>query len=332
MPSNISWTDETWNPVTGCTKVSQGCKHCYAETMAHRFGARYPDGFGTVTRHPDRLEIPLRWKKPRRIFVCSMSDLFHSAVPDSFLGLVFGVMALLPRHTFQVLTKRAQRMAEWSRGVMHYPNGDQSQRPVPGWPPNVRLGVTVEDQATADERIPLLLQTPAAVRFVSYEPALGPVDFTRLTILEPLPPHGPGVWLNALTGHVAGPDDMIAHLDQIIVGGETGPGARPMHPDWPRSVRDQCKAAGVAFHFKQWGEWSRDVVDHSRRIAAVAPDGQWAEGPPQGYGRVWSGAVEVYRVGRKAAGALLDGREWREEPQTSAPILGSVGATIGGEK
>jgi protein gp37 len=179
--SSIEWTDATWSPVTGCTKVSEGCRHCYAETMAKRFwGDRH---FGDVQCHPDRLEQPLRWRKPRRVFVNSMSDLFHPAVPDDFIDRVFAVMALCPQHTFQVLTKRPERMRAWFDGGEHlrmtrcFRNFQHYTKPVGPWPlPNVWLGVSVEDQATADERIPVLLDTPSALCFVSAEPLLGEID------------------------------------------------------------------------------------------------------------------------------------------------------------
>jgi protein gp37 len=234
----IEWTDETWNPVTGCTKVSPGCDHCYAERVTERFHGR--GSFERVVLHPERLDKPLRWSKPRKVFVNSMSDLFHEQVPDEFIAEVFAVMALAPQHTFQVLTKRHGRM----RSLLSDPTFGSNFGPmwaamverdetfeVP-WPlPNVWLGVSVEDQRWADIRIPALLDTPAAVRFVSAEPLLGPVR------LRP--------WVSPFTTDVS--------VDWVIVGGESGPGARPMHPDWARSIRDQCGALGVPFLFKQWG-------------------------------------------------------------------------------
>lgn len=274
MPSKIEWTDETWNPVTGCTKVSVGCKNCYAERMAKRLAGRfgYPaDKPFAVTLHWDRLEEPLRWRKPRRVFVCSMGDLFHEDVPDEFIGEVFGVVHAASPHIFQVLTKRPERMRDF---ILRYsaPGG-----PLPSHRGNLWLGVSVEDQATADERIPLLLKTPAAVRFVSYEPALAGVDFSRW--LDPL---GQDSCINcgaderhylsaeeqarirwtdsgdALCGECGHDCCATGHdpaLDWCIAGGESGPGARPVHPDWLRSVRDQCAAAAVPFFFKGWGAW-----------------------------------------------------------------------------
>ncbi|MDE2684849.1 MAG: phage Gp37/Gp68 family protein [Chloroflexota bacterium] len=210
--SKIEWTDATWNPVTGCNKVSPGCKHCYAERLSKRLKAtgmaKYSNGF-EVTLHPDTLEIPLRWRKPRSIFVNSMSDLFHVDVPESFIRDVFGVMERADWHRYQVLTKRAERVAELSDGLP--------------WPSQVWMGVSVESKDYA-YRIDRLRETDAQVKFLSLEPLLGPL------------PH-----LN------------LEGIDWVIVGGESGPGARPMQPDWAREIRDQCVGAGVAFHFKQWG-------------------------------------------------------------------------------
>ncbi|WP_446807997.1 DUF5131 family protein [Methylomonas sp. 2BW1-5-20] len=227
--TGIEWTEATWNPVTGCTKVSQGCKHCYAERDWGRM-AKVPAYIGRkftdVRWHYDRLEIPSRWKKPRLIFVNSMSDLFHESVPFDFILQVFEVMIEADWHTYQILTKRPERMLE-------FVNWCCSEIPDFIW-----IGVSVEDQATADERIPLLLQTPAAVRWISAEPLLGPVD------------------LRFTNGLVHGCDAADYLLDWVVVGGESGPNARPMHPDWARSLRDQCAAAEVPFLFKQWGMWT----------------------------------------------------------------------------
>lgn len=210
--SSIEWTEATWNPVTGCTKVSPGCKHCYAERMAKRLLAmenpRYANGF-RVTLHEDLLTLPLRWKKPRRIFVNSMSDLFHPAVPPAFLAACFDTMQNAPRHTFQVLTKRPERAAELA-----------DQLP---WPANVWLGTSIEN-ADYYWRIAELRSVPSAVRFLSVEPLLGPVD-----------------------------DIPLEGVDWVIVGGESGPKSRPMEESWVRTLRDRCRAHGTAFFFKQWG-------------------------------------------------------------------------------
>ena len=250
--SKIEWTDATWNPVTGCTKVSAGCKNCYAERL---FPKVYPGRkFSDIQVHENRLDQPLRWRKPRMVFVNSMSDLFHENIPTAILERIFAVMALCPQHTFQVLTKRPERMQaflSWEQrpGFVAASAGQDLGRYFrrdgsnwPGWPmKNCWLGVSVEDQATADERIPVLLQTPAAVRFVSYEPALGPVDFGRW--IHEIPPSG-----DSRTGHDGG---LFTQIDWVIAGGESGPKARDADPDWFRKVRDDCAAAGVAFFMKQ---------------------------------------------------------------------------------
>lgn len=241
MGSRIEWLHrpgtkpEVWNPVTGCTKVSEGCRNCYAERQAERFWpTQYPAegrAFADVWTHPDRLDAPLRWKSPRTVFVNSMSDLFHEAVPNAFIDRAFAVMALCPQHTFIVLTKRPERMREYS---------------VRLWP-NVWLGVSVEDQRTADQRIPLLLDTPAAVRVVSAEPLLGPVDLNRDT--------NGYEWLRGLLMTLGGAARHVwlPPLDWLIVGGESGPQARPCDVAWVRSLVRQTKAAGVPVFVKQLG-------------------------------------------------------------------------------
>ncbi len=280
--SKIEWTDATWNPLRGCTKVSEGCRNCYAMHVAARFSGPGQPYEGLATRGPARwtgevrliekhLTDPLRWRKPRMVFVNSMSDLFHPAVPDEWIDRIFAVMALSPRHTFQILTKRPERMQKyltrwpdgagrrvyvWAAAERMRPDTDHAPRPD-GWPlPNVWLGTSVEDQATADERIPLLLATPAAVRFVSYEPALGPVSFRRF--LWPVHgswkrPHRSEAEADAAGEIVAwNPQCLVsAHavfLDQIIVGGESGPGHRPLDVAWVRAVlRDVERAASPAY-------------------------------------------------------------------------------------
>lgn len=271
--SGIEWTDATWNPVTGCDKVSPGCDHCYAESIAHRFAGTpaYPDGFA-VTLRPERLDQPLRWRKPRKVFVNSMSDLFHKDIPDEYIARVFAVMALASQHTFQILTKRHARMrallssTAFQDSVIDaaadHPELDRRHQVGRGaplcdwdgsWPvPNVWLGVSVENQQWADIRIPALLDTPAAVRFLSCEPLLGPVDLA----------------LTAVQHDGALPYRRASYLHWVIVGGESGPGARPMHPDWARSLRDQCTAARVPFLFKQAGtvlarEWGLRGKGHA---------------------------------------------------------------------
>lgn len=255
--TGIQWADATWNPVTGCTKISQGCKHCYAERDWPRLvhlPAYKGRTFADVACHPERLDQPLRWAKPRRIFVNSMSDLFHEDVPDIFIDLVFAAMAMASQHSFQVLTKRPRRMLEYmsagGRGAAVLEIARISEhsylycavnQPPRSWPlPNVWLGVSVEDQPTADERIPLLLQTPAAVRWISAEPLLAPVDLRFERLAE---------WNKLLCEHNGDADG--THIHWVVVGGESGPKARPMHPDWARSLRDQCAIAGVPFFVKQ---------------------------------------------------------------------------------
>ncbi len=217
--SHIEWTDFTWNPVTGCTKVSQGCKHCYAERMARRLKAmgapRYENGF-QLTLHEDLLEQPFRWKKPRVIFVNSMSDLFHPDVPFGFIERVFNVMVCTPRHVYQVLTKRSERLASLAADLP--------------WPPNVWMGVSVEDQRVM-ARVDHLRDVPAQIRFLSCEPLIGPLHNLNLDGIH---------W--------------------VIVGGESGPGARPMEEEWVEEIRLTCRKSRVAFFFKQWGGVRKDLT------------------------------------------------------------------------
>lgn len=323
--SAIEWTDATWNPVTGCTKVSPGCAHCYAERQDHRFDrdqvGKLPWAFPVsrggrgVTLHPERLDQPLRLKKPCRIFVNSMSDLFHEDVPDEFLPRIFAVMAATNWHTYQVLTKRPERMMEVISDPIFYEAVDQEARHVHGcgefgpmpWPlPNVWLGVSVENQLWADRRIPLLLQTPAAVRFISCEPLLGPVDLHPRPSLDMCIRCGEGP--EAPHNHPDGYRNK--GLDWVIAGGESGPKARPMHPDWVRSLRDQCQAAGVPFFFKQWGEYEPGISTTFQKGRFTWVDGVSSE---EFYRRDYDMRF-MARVGKKAAGAVLDGREWREFP------------------
>lgn len=307
--TSIEWADVVWNPVTGCTKVSQGCKFCFAESIANRFWGERK--FTDVQMHPERLEYPNHWTKPRRVFVNSMSDLFHEKVTDSFIANVFAVMALNPRHTFMVLTKRPDRMMEF---VKRFPT---SNGPIA----NIWLGVSVENQQAADERIPLLLQTPAVVRFISAEPLLGPVDLDMVFRV----PDGGAYHYNTLTGEnwpftteaVYGP-----HLDWIICGGESGPHARPMRPNWARSLRDQCQKAGVPFFFKQWGEWG-SLEDHPGTGYLVGDkrtgffEDQWPKDSRFCVGGVSSHGQHMVCVGKKSAGRKLDGVEWLQFPEES---------------
>jgi protein gp37 len=262
--SAIEWTDASWSPIVGCTMVSEGCRNCYAVTMTRRLAAMGQAKYaglvnpgkghfnGVVRLHEPSLELPLRWRKPRRIFVNPMSDLFHERLPDGAIDRIFAVMALCPQHVFQVLTKRPERMQQYlsagnrralvqegverirpSRAPRHWYHIADSALAVNPWPlPQVWVGVSVEDQAAADERIPLLLETPAAVWFLSVEPLLGPIDLN--------------LWRQ---GHFNGE----RALHWVIAGGESGPGARPMDPSWARSIRDQCLEADVPCFVKQMG-------------------------------------------------------------------------------
>lgn len=312
--TGIEWTDATWNAVTGCTKVSAGCDRCYAETLAERFrgtpGHYYENGFDVQLR-PDKLTLPLRWTKPRRVFVNSMSDLFHEQIPDLYIAKVFAVMAHAERHTFQVLTKRHARMrsllsSEAFRELV-FKSVDFEVPDVMGdaWPlPNVWLGVSTEDQKWADIRIRVLLGTPAAVRFVSAEPLLGPIDLTKA--IEPN--FAQSGWKD------------LSRLDWVIVGGESGRGARPMHPDWARSLRDQCTDAGVPFLFKQWGEWSEVESAAFSDIFRRASDHLiWTDGAhvalSDAHRMPINDGAFIRRVGKKAAGRDLDGRTWDEYPE-----------------
>ncbi len=210
--SGIEWTDTTWNPVTGCTKISYGCKHCYAERMANRLRnmgvKKYREGF-SVTVHESALGDPLKWKNPRLVFVNSMSDLFHKSVPAAFIEKVFGVMNSASQHTFQVLTKRPNRVVRLNGHLR--------------WTPNIWLGVSIESERWLGRLAPLK-ETGAHVKFLSLEPLLGPL-----------------------------PDIQLEGINWVIVGGESGPGARPMEADWVRDIRDHCGSNGIPFFFKQWG-------------------------------------------------------------------------------
>jgi protein gp37 len=365
--SHIEWTDATWNPVTGCSIVSPGCTNCYAMKLAGTRLRNHPSRAGLTTNskagpvwngsvrfNEQWLTQPLEWRKPRMIFVCAHGDLFHEDVPDEWIDKVFAVMALAPQHTFQVLTKRAKRMRDymanierealWMNAVADLFEIDCSllngRYPIMGqrnpWLPlpNVWLGVSTERQQEADERIPLLLETPAAVRFISAEPLLGPIDLTKIGkryagTVNALR----GIWASLPMGETGGRAWIhtgvpVTRLDWVIVGGESGPDSRPMHPDWARSLRDQCKAAGVPFFFKQWGAWAprtREEAQGELRAGYCHPEGRGAKWPrPEGvgeYGPAWleeNGFAHVARIGKKAAGRLLDGVEHNGMPERAA--------------
>ncbi len=273
--TKIEWATHSWNPVTGCKPVSEGCQNCYAQRMTKRLAGRYgypKDEPFRVTLHRDKFGQPSVWKKPSRIFVCSMGDLFHEDVKFQVIHKIWDIMKSCPQHTFLVLTKRPARMKELLEIIYSKERLDWSKF----WN-HVWLGVTAENQARADERIPILLQIPAAVRFVSVEPMLGPVDLLSNDYLGgcincEVCLDNPKTCINR---------DQNRKINWIICGGETGPGARPMRPAWVRSLRDQCQEAGVPFFFKQWGKWTvahrqNEVVESSRRLI----DGrEWNEFP-----------------------------------------------------
>lgn len=340
--SKIEWTDQTWNPVRGCTRVSPGCGGpgdnggCYAEAMAARFSkpGQWGHGFaemkagkprwtGKVALIEQQLMLPLSWRDPKKVFVNSTSDLFHESLPDSAIDQVFAVMALCPQHDMQILTKRTSRMRAYlseskaTRRIYIEADLMAFDRRLHGpftycmdgvvrWPlPNVWIGTSCERQPEADDRIPQLLQTPAAIRFVSFEPLLGGIDARRV--------NGS---INALEGSATFPP-----LDWVIVGGESGPGARPMHPQWARDIRDQCIATSVPFFYKQTGAWSPDPPPSDEEYPGLSCDvtHHAIKGVP-GYGST------MFKVGKKAAGRLLDGKEWNQFPKTkqtqpaSAPV------------
>lgn len=307
--TKIEWADSVWNPVTGCTPVSEGCERCFARRMANRLKGRYgypKDDPFRVTLHPDKLEQPLRWKKPRQVFVPSMGDLFHEDVDEKYIAKVLAICDLAREHTYMILTKRPSRMASlfndedfqfhvgWFQSQVVREFGLPEPKEIGSWPlKNVWLGVTAENQQRADERIPILLQIPAAKRFVSVEPMLELINIIRSC----------DVVLG--DGNIPAVDGINRWLHWIICGGETGPGARPVHPDWVRSLRDQCIAANVPFFFKSWGKFcypDQMPDDTYRKVDAahnLAGHGD--------YDKPW-------RVGKKAAGRLLDGEEWNEVP------------------
>ena len=319
--SSIEWTDATWNPTRGCRKVTKECENCYAMAVAHRFSApgmpyegltRKIGGRAQWTGQarfiPEALELPLTWSKPRHIFVDSMSDLFHEDISDLNIAEVLGVAVAavhLRGHKFTILTKRPERMRElllteefWAQVNSHADmivmdrvdplnrrrNDARATLDYYGPenpPPGIWLGVSVGDQATADARREALRATPATIKLVSYEPAIGPIDWAGWEFVH-----------------------------QIISGGESSPNARPSHPSWHRAARDFCAAHGVAYFFKQWGEWSPGYAEHGNDLTydllVKAQQHEWPEG------------FVSFRVSKKAAGRLLDGREHNDFPRVSS--------------
>lgn len=297
MTTKIEWCDETINPIIGCSKISEGCMNCYAEKMACRLanialstgserlrpyisvtdcyvdGTEYEPGSswnGKTAFRPSELEKPMKWKKPRRIFIGSMGDTFHESVDFQWVHKIWDMMKACPQHTFLILTKRPERMKEFVELIY----AKERLGWAMGFWQHVYLGVTAENQTQADTRIPVLLSIPASVLFVSVEPMLGPVVLTK-------------------------------YIQWCIVGGESGPHARPMHPEWARTLRDQCNESHTPFFFKQWGEWLHGTQDNG---SLAGFHGTWA----------WAGdgktAKIVARVGKKKSGRLLDGQIWDEFP------------------
>lgn len=355
----------TWNPVTGCEKVSQGCKECYAKykvwprlqanPLAKAF---YGRAFEDVRCHPERLLEPLQWHRPRLIFVNSLSDLFHPAIPFEFTATIVGIMAAASHHIFQILTKRPERAQAFFHWLDNHPDRKlfdcaalQAKFPGDAWQPylladiasrngvdnakvpkgmvnikgnwpleNVWIGVSVEDQESANIRIPLLLTLPNAMPWVSAEPLLDSVDLNHLQLSHD---GDEAEWLDALAAD---------GVKWVVAGGESGPRARPMHPNWPRQIRDQCEASGVPFFFKQWGEWKPKCQMTEGEYAGLflPPSGQKQADQPTC--RVQQQAIpagakndtmrDVYKVGKRTAGRALDGRVWDEFPDAVKAITG----------
>ena len=317
--STIEWTDATWNPITGCTMVSAGCSQCYAARLAggrlrehwSRKGLTEDTPHGPVWNgrlrfNEDWLHQPLRWRRPRRIFVCAHSDLFHEDVNQEWIDRIWTVMLQADHHTYQILTKRPERMKQYVEARFSATGRI---------PRHIWLGTSAEDQETAVLRIPPLLETPGAVFFVSLEPLLGPIDLHAI-----LPHDAEHSALRETRGQCG---YWRESLDWVIVGGESGPRARPMALTWARRLRDQCADAGVPFHFKQWGEWGewRQLGATSIHWAPDTPGIAWliCDGAPMFSGRGFPtlGADGGYyvRVGRKLAGRELDGRTWDGYPR-----------------
>ena len=334
MSTNIEWATHVWNPVTGCSKVSQGCKNCYAEKMHKRLTgmgqAKYSEPFSKVTCHHDVVSEPLKWgKKPRRVFVNSMSDLFHEDVPFEFIKSVFQVMGICQGHTFMILTKRPERMYEFFNWV-HPVHGENS----PGWPlPNVWLGTSVEDQNAANERIPNLLRCPAAVRFISCEPLLGPVNLERIEVGNHLFNALKGVKIDTTENKTGLPRVQINKIDWVIVGGESGTKARPMHPIWAHLLKRQCGHYNTAFFFKQWGEFMPNALPFKDALHWQQKGASWLQpdwrrdkdmcidmnGMHCTHGAKFNEALypvyPMWKVGKHRSGCVLEGKEYKEFPE-----------------
>lgn len=371
--TKIEWTDATWNPITGCAIVSPGCTNCYAMKLAGTRLQHHPSRVG-LTRdtkagpvwtgsmrfNAEWLTQPLKWKRPRMIFVCAHGDLFADGVPDDWIDKVFAVMALAPQHIFQVLTKRPERMREYitrisqapiprlsddiashmgtlAAGMPKYAGRDSSDigdelaaRLDPdngGWPlPNVWLGVSVEDQKRADERIPILLDTPAAIRWISAEPMLGLIDLNNICFKD----GDAEIRYDVLTGEAwvensqsaSAYDCGLPFLDWIVAGGETGTGARPMHPHWAYALRDQCYDADTPFLFKQWGNWTVASHDNGHTDSSmVTNDAIWLDVDGRQAKPSCDGMREpigMFRVTKSRAGRKLAGVEHNGYPPLPA--------------
>lgn len=312
--TTIEWTQrpgtigETWNPTTGCNKVDRGCKFCYAEIMHKRLRAmgqaKYAAPFldGAVPQ-PETLDIPMRWTKPRTVFVNSMSDLFHEKIPFSFILEVFQVIQLTPQHTYLVLTKRPEIALKF----WHWMNSEENRGPgVDKWmpPANLWIGTSANDHFSAEKRVPILLKIWGAIRFLSYEPATGPVDLTSIQV-EPFKT------MNALTGDLNWTDRIHRdgpRLHWVIMGGESGHKAVPMHPAWARAMRDQCKAAGVPFFFKQFGEWAPHTFLDSQGAPIIKISFE------KNVFTFTEPAQNMIKVGKHKSGHQLDGQTIQQFP------------------
>lgn len=340
--TKIEWATKVWNPITGCTPISDGCKDCYAKKMASRLqGRRGYDKANPfkITIHPeDKFLEPLKWRKPANVFVCSMGDLFHKDVPTAEIDKVFAIAAILPQHNFMFLTKRPERMAEyftipakqlserWSDAIIEMGISGKNEdvdsvaaylhnRCALGWPlKNIWLGVSVENQKTADERIHYLNEISAAVKFVSCEPLLLEINFEKSLG-------------DSLKWHAGGLKNCISW---VIAGGETGHNARPVHPDWVRSLRDQCENDGIPFFFKGWGEYKQmdmtsllkpfDIAESKKNkwtlwkdsndiiFELIDIDGDFACTSEEE-------CIPIQKVGKKQSGDLLDGKQYHEFPK-----------------